>query len=161
MHGRLIPADMSPVLALEGELNIIGRNRSVCNIRICSDRVSQVHCMIFQSDGAIWIQDLDSSNGTRVNGQKIESDTRLKSGDVIHLANEHFTFEFDSASDHAESEQFLADEPESELMADLLNEMQLAKRFDFDEINSADDEFCDSDRWGSSFASFAFFDSVC
>jgi len=140
-------------------MNIVGRKSSVCDIRLASKRVSQVHCMIFQADGEFWIQDLDSSNGTWVNGHRIESDYLLRSGDRIRIANERFTLEAVSIRVRCQTKQLMPSQPDSKLMSELLNEMQLAKRFDFDEwAGEVDGEFRDSENWDSS---VALFDSVC
>ena len=43
-----------------------------------------------------WVlHDLDSSNGTKVNGKKIKEPTTLNSGDMIYIASEAAKIEFD------------------------------------------------------------------
>ena len=57
--------------------------------------VSQYHAKILYDKGQWTLFDLNSSNGTKVNGDFINKPTELESKDVIHFANEAFRFEFD------------------------------------------------------------------
>jgi pSer/pThr/pTyr-binding forkhead associated (FHA) protein len=51
------------------------------------DAVSRRHAQVFRRGGRFWIRDLDSTNGTRLNGEWLapESDTPLSNGDVVEL----------------------------------------------------------------------------
>jgi EAL domain-containing protein (putative c-di-GMP-specific phosphodiesterase class I) len=57
---------------------------------VASTGVSKEHAEIRQDRGRLVIRDLGSRNGTFVNGVRIERDTPLKSGDVLHFANQEF-----------------------------------------------------------------------
>lgn len=59
---------------------------------------SRVHCRLLIQDGEIRVQDLDSSNGTQVNGEKID-DLTLQSGD--HLTVGITTFRVTFSARHA------------------------------------------------------------
>ncbi len=48
------------------------------------------HAEIFEREGGLWVRDLDSTNGTAVNGRRLEAPRRLASGDVIHFADCEF-----------------------------------------------------------------------
>lgn len=53
---------------------------------IASDKtISRQHAQIQFKDGAFLVQDLNSKNGTRVNGSKVVELTKLKSGDEVSL----------------------------------------------------------------------------
>ncbi len=52
--------------------------------------VSKEHAEICRDGERIVIRDLNSRNGTFVNGKRIEEDTPLTDGDVIHFANQEF-----------------------------------------------------------------------
>jgi pSer/pThr/pTyr-binding forkhead associated (FHA) protein len=67
-------------LRLEREF-VIGRSTDVDMILV-EDMVSRRHARILPVDGLFEIEDLDSTNGTFVNGEKIKR-TRLKEGDRI------------------------------------------------------------------------------
>ena len=51
----------------------------------CS-RVSKVHAEILLEEDELWIRDLGSTNGTFVNGRRVQDRTALVDGDIIHLA---------------------------------------------------------------------------
>jgi predicted component of type VI protein secretion system len=61
---------------------LIGRSQT-CHLCAGSSAVSRKHCAIIRTDSRVAIKDLDSRNGTYVNGQKIAAETELASGDEI------------------------------------------------------------------------------
>ncbi len=70
--------------------NIIGRGADV-DIRLNSLLVSRAHSVIILNDNNISIKDLKSSNGTYVNGKKIDA-ANLKEGDVITIGTIRLSF---------------------------------------------------------------------
>lgn len=58
-------------------------------------RVSKRHCMIYESQGRLCIQDLGSKNHTYVNGKRIAQASYLNSQDVLKIGNSSFKVEFD------------------------------------------------------------------
>ena len=52
-----------------------------------SSHGSQRHAELFEENGELWVRDLDSTNGTSVNGRRLEGPLRLTDGDVIHFAD--------------------------------------------------------------------------
>lgn len=61
-----------------------GRSRK-STVHIDTDGVSRSHCILKRRDTSFQIEDLNSRNGTRVNGEKITKPTELESGDEISL----------------------------------------------------------------------------
>src|SRR5258708_18117324 len=55
-----------------------------------SNGVSKEHAEIQLHGSTLTIKDLDSRNGTFVNGNRIVRETTLKVGDVLHFANLEF-----------------------------------------------------------------------
>jgi FHA domain len=89
---------------LPAEQNVIGRGgRS--DIRIKHPGISAEHALIRIVDAVATIEDLDSTNGTRVNGRAIERHT-LRHGDQIEIGRERLMYfaELDSASRYAQPE---------------------------------------------------------
>jgi pSer/pThr/pTyr-binding forkhead associated (FHA) protein len=72
----------STTLKLADGVNSIGRHDD-CVIRIKSSQVSRRHCEIFEVGDDLTIRDLGSSNGTFVNGKRINGQHVLKAGDEL------------------------------------------------------------------------------
>lgn len=70
---------------------IIGRKSDI-DIVIVEDMVSRMHAKLILSNGQVYIQDLGSTNGTFVNGERIKR-VRLKEGDRILVGTSLFRLE--------------------------------------------------------------------
>jgi pSer/pThr/pTyr-binding forkhead associated (FHA) protein len=69
-------------------MKVITIGRSSENDIVVDDfKVSRVHLQLVFNDGICSIVDLNSSNGTFVNGQKINSEVRLQPNDVVRIGN--------------------------------------------------------------------------
>ncbi|MCP4203482.1 MAG: EAL domain-containing protein [bacterium] len=64
----------------------IGRH-SGADLYLYSTSVSHEHAELFEQDGALWVRDLTSTNGTYVNSTRIEEAVQLNDGDTIHFAD--------------------------------------------------------------------------
>ena len=70
-----------------GQYNMIGRH-SENQIQIKDGSVSKEHSMIFYNGNHRWIiRDMDSKNGSFVNGMQVKKEARLHDGDEIRLGN--------------------------------------------------------------------------
>jgi len=56
-----------------------------CQLRIKSSEVSRRHCQFFEKNGLLLVKDLGSSNGTFLNGKKIEGQRVLEPGDELTI----------------------------------------------------------------------------
>ena len=56
-----------------------------CQLRIKSSGVSRRHCQFFEKNGLLLVKDLGSSNGTFLNGKKIEGQRVLEPGDELTI----------------------------------------------------------------------------
>lgn len=76
--------------------SIIGKQKeSVDQVIPFSKAVSRVHCKAGFDNGEAYITDLGSSNGTFVNGKRLEKDeiATIKEGDLVKIANLEFEVE--------------------------------------------------------------------
>ena len=64
----------------------VGRSAS-CQITIDDTFVSQVHARISQRDNEVVIEDLGSTNGTFVNGNRLSAPVTLRIGDRVQFGN--------------------------------------------------------------------------
>jgi adenylate cyclase len=87
MLGELHPQGGGDVIPLLQSKLIVGR-RGNCDIALRFPNVSSQHCELEMLDGYWHVRDLASSNGTRVNGVRVESQWLLP-GDELCLAT-HF-----------------------------------------------------------------------
>jgi len=66
----------------------IGRSAD-CEVKLKAGDVSKQHCRLVVRPGRVIVEDLDSANGTFVNGEAIESAV-LENGDVLGVASHAF-----------------------------------------------------------------------
>lgn len=69
---------------------LVGRHQSA-DIVLQAGEISRKHAAFLLKDQALWLQDLNSSNGTFVNDVRIEHETLLKEGDIIQFAGLKFS----------------------------------------------------------------------
>jgi hypothetical protein len=85
-------------LTLNGERHEVDKRRVVlgrgkdCDLQLADPNVSRRHAEVRQEGAAHWLVDLDSTNGSLVNGQR-SARAKLESGDVITLGSTELVFE--------------------------------------------------------------------
>lgn len=102
MTARLVALDEGPDIVLDRAMVVVGRHPA-CDARLDSLRVSRHHCCMMQESGEVVVRDLGSTNGIRINGQRVEMG-RLKAGDELSIA--HIRYRLDNGQGH---DQTLAD----------------------------------------------------
>ena len=90
---------------LKAEQSLIGRS-SRCDVCIKHPGISAEHAVIRQVSGAATVEDLGSTNGTRVNGKKLTQMHTLRHGDQIGVGRERLMYfaELDSAANFMQPE---------------------------------------------------------
>jgi pSer/pThr/pTyr-binding forkhead associated (FHA) protein len=58
---------------------------ATCDLALSDTYVSNVHARIFMKDGAWWLEDLGSTNGTYINRAKVAAPTPVGPGDQIRI----------------------------------------------------------------------------
>jgi predicted component of type VI protein secretion system len=76
------------------DVTVIGR-REDCDLRIPLGDISRKHARLIKEDGHLRLEDLGSSNGTHLNGQRIERDAVLQAGDSIQVGPVVFVLQVD------------------------------------------------------------------
>jgi len=71
MIASLIPLDGSPPIYIVRDVTVVGRKPGLCDLVLEHDSISKMHCVIARTDGLLFFRDLGSTNGTRVNGQRV------------------------------------------------------------------------------------------
>lgn len=70
---------------MDGPQVIIGRSAE-CDIVLDDRQVSRHHARVFRQDDHYCVEDLDSKNGTHINGRDVSGAVRLEDGDEIQIA---------------------------------------------------------------------------
>src|SRR4030088_2184138 len=70
MAAQLVPVDGGQPIRIVKGLIVVGRKED-CDLRLEHESVSKMHCVIVRTDGLLLLRDLGSTNGTRVNGQRV------------------------------------------------------------------------------------------
>jgi pSer/pThr/pTyr-binding forkhead associated (FHA) protein len=93
MKAMLVSLPSGKPIPFDGELILIGRHKKN---DIISDHsyVSGTHCALSRKGAAYFIEDMNSSNGTFVNGVKISRITKLRNNDTISLGQKAVAYQF-------------------------------------------------------------------
>ena len=88
MRAQLVPLDGGQPIDILKDLIVIGR-KDDCDVRLDHKSVSKQHCVIVKTDGLLLLRDLGSTNGTRVNGQRVRR-AALLPNDQVNIASFRF-----------------------------------------------------------------------
>ena len=89
MQAKLIPLDGGAPYKITRDVTIVGRSRELCDLTIEQSSISKLQCLIARTDGLLFIRDLASTNGTKVNGQRVTRGALLP-GDELAFASVKF-----------------------------------------------------------------------
>ncbi len=71
MLAQLIPQDGGAPITLHSAITVVGRSSRFCDMVVDQTSISKQHCVLVKTDGLLYLRDLGSTNGTRVNGQRV------------------------------------------------------------------------------------------
>ncbi|MDO4288326.1 MAG: FHA domain-containing protein [Eubacterium sp.] len=80
---------------------ILGSDGAASAIHIDSPVVSRRHCLVMQRGGRYFLRDLETTNGTWVNGHRLVGDRQVEigAGDRIRIANLDFVVKKEDEAD--------------------------------------------------------------
>jgi len=85
MPAQLLALTDGPSILLDKPILLLGRHGE-CDVQLNSRKVSRRHCCIAQVHDFLIVRDLGSTNGVRVNGQRV-IESRLRAGDELAVGN--------------------------------------------------------------------------
>lgn len=79
---------------LTGQGVLIGRDESKCDFVLSDKSVSRMHARLTSHSGDLYLEDLGSTNQTKVNGSAIASGvaSKIRNGDILHFGDVELTF---------------------------------------------------------------------
>jgi adenylate cyclase len=92
VNGELVPVGGGDTIPLLRPVMVLGRRES-CDVPLNFPNISGIHCELSFRDGYWSIKDLNSTNGVKVNGLRIQA-RPLKPGDEIGIAKRRFTIQY-------------------------------------------------------------------
>jgi pSer/pThr/pTyr-binding forkhead associated (FHA) protein len=95
MRGEQGGADKAQVVMLDDDVVTLGREAERCQVVLGQHAVSRTHARISRDGTLFFVEDLGSSYGTQINGQKLPKGEKrlLRNGDTIAIAQFDVTFD--------------------------------------------------------------------
>ena len=89
MRAELVPLDGGDPIRLTRDVTLVGRKEGLCDMVVDQGSISKVHSLLVKTDGLLFVRDLSSTNGTKVNGQRVTRGALLP-GDELAFASVKF-----------------------------------------------------------------------
>jgi adenylate cyclase len=125
--GELIPIGGGDPIPLRRGTLSIGRRES-CDISLKFPNVSGLHCELAYKDAGYWqIRDLGSTNGIKVNGQRVLT-RALRPGDIVSIAKRKYTIQYNLTHGGEAAIEAVLSEDEDVFSQGLLEKAGLAKK---------------------------------
>lgn len=100
MPAQLLALTDGPSILLDKPILLLGRHGE-CDIQLNSRKVSRRHCCIAQVNDYLVVRDLGSTNGVRINGQRV-LEGKLNGGDELTVGNFRYQVYLDTPGSSAE-----------------------------------------------------------
>jgi pSer/pThr/pTyr-binding forkhead associated (FHA) protein len=93
---KLIKVSNQREIPIKPEM-VLGRTADT-DLQLTEGHASRRHARLFIAEDGVWVEDLNSANGTFVNGAKITGKVKLSSGDRLRFDVEEFDFRVPGAA---------------------------------------------------------------
>src|SRR5260221_14700861 len=88
---RILKNNASGAVTLIGSGLTVGRSAE-CGLRLTEGSPSRQHARLILEGDQLWVEDLGSTNGSFVNGVRVEARTLLKNGDALRFDMEEHNY---------------------------------------------------------------------
>jgi len=85
MATHLLALSDGPSVQIDKPILLFGRHEE-CDVQLNSKKVSRRHCVVAQVNDVLVIRDLGSTNGVRINGERV-AEGQLRPGDEVQIGN--------------------------------------------------------------------------
>jgi adenylate cyclase len=115
MLGVMRPLGGGDPIPLKKDELLLGRRRT-CDIQLDFENISGKHCQLRMIQGVWHVRDLNSTNGTTVNGHRITNEHGLMPDDELGIAGHYFSLDYDPIAPTSliEANQILEEEVAAE-----------------------------------------------
>jgi pSer/pThr/pTyr-binding forkhead associated (FHA) protein len=104
MRAQLVPTKGGRPIQIVRDVTLVGRQEDLCDVCLDRSSISKLHCLIVRTDGLLFIRDLGSTNGTKVNGQRVIRGALLP-GDELAFAGEKFRVDMGPGEPDSDKEE--------------------------------------------------------
>ena len=85
MPAHLLSLTDGPSILIDKPILLFGRHEE-CDVQLNSKKVSRRHCALAQVNDYLVIRDLGSTNGIRINGERV-AEGKIQPGDELQIGN--------------------------------------------------------------------------
>jgi adenylate cyclase len=96
INGELVPIGGGDTIPLVRPTLVLGRRES-CDVCLRFPNISGQHCEMTFKDGVWFVRDLGSTNGTKVNGDRIQGTKGLRPGDRVTIGKREYKIQYKMA----------------------------------------------------------------
>jgi len=75
------------IVPFTGDAIVVGRATEGVTFRLAERNVSRRHARFVRQNGTVFVEDLGSLTGTRVNGERITGRRKLRDGDLVQIGD--------------------------------------------------------------------------
>jgi adenylate cyclase len=108
VHGELVPAGGGDTIPMIREILTVGRRES-CDVCMRFPNISGLHCEFTFRNGYWYIRDLNSTNGVKVNGMRVQ-EKLLHPKDEISIGKRRYVIHYELPADRRALEEVVEED---------------------------------------------------